>query len=98
MAEVLQRTPPAREPSKFALQMDEFPELRDEVTRLSDGSIRVTQVILIKMNEAIEQDPDRDVSIEQMHEVLGIPKDAATLDQWRNDLWAAWRAELEACL
>lgn len=80
----------------FAMQATLFPELVDEISKLSGGSIGILNAIMLRMGDAISEDPTQNTTPARIREVLGVPEDPSALPEWQSTFWNAFKLEQEA--
>ena len=77
----------------FAMQVSLLPELALEVARLTGGNPAIISAVVVRMGQAISEEPMDETTVEYMREVLGVPEDEAQLGDWRRNLWDTLKAE-----
>lgn len=76
----------------FALQLQLFPELLKEFSKLSGGSIGVVNALLEKIGDEISYNPYEDMNPERVRAFAGAPVDDAELPAWREKFWDDFKA------
>ena len=79
----------------FAMQMEIFPQVSEEVTKLSGGSVGVLKAIIFRMGDAISEDPMQETTVDRVREVIGAPESEGELEEWRTAFWDAFKQEQE---
>jgi len=87
---------PERGVELFAMQAQFMPEIMAELHTLSGGSIGVLKAIMIRMGDAISEDPYSETTSTRIREVLGVPEDQSALPEWQSRFWDAFKEEQEA--
>lgn len=80
----------------FVIQAQMFPEIIDEITLLSGGSIGLVNAIMLRMGDAISEEPMLETTPARMREILGVPEEPTALPEWQSTFWDAFKQEQEA--
>ena len=87
---------PERGVELFALQAQVLPDIKAEILTLSGGNVGVFNAIIMRMGDAISEDPDQKTTVSRIREVLGVPEDPSALPGWKSAFWDAFKQEQKA--
>jgi hypothetical protein len=77
----------------FIMQAELIPEVLEEVTVLSGGSIGIVKAIMMRMGDAISEDPMQETTPARIREVLDAPTEKSELPEWQSSFWDAFKKE-----
>ncbi|HUD06868.1 MAG TPA: hypothetical protein VMR34_03190 [Candidatus Saccharimonadales bacterium] len=69
----------------FAMQLQIFPELLDEVTALSSGKIGVLNAVMETVTDEISYSPMEETTPQRIRSIVGAPSETEQLDEWRGN-------------
>jgi hypothetical protein len=76
----------------FAMQLQIFPELLDEIAVLSGGSLGMVNAIMETVTEEISYTPGEDTTPQRVRSILGAPSGPEQLSEWRGHFWDQYKA------
>ena len=71
----------------FALQLELFPELMDEVITLAGGSLGMLRAIVETVGNEISYSPMEDTTTQRIRQIVGAPDDDLQRGEWRGNFW-----------
>ncbi|MDO8657311.1 MAG: hypothetical protein Q7K55_01125 [Candidatus Levybacteria bacterium] len=77
----------------FAMQLQLFPELFDELVKLSGRKPAVVNALMKKIGDEISYEPMDEMTPKRMRQFTGAPDDDAKLPEWREKFWYAFKVE-----
>ena len=79
----------------LSLYLQEFPEILDEIDKLSAGKLGVITAVFETCVDGISYDPMGDITPERVRQLVGAPAEDEELAGWRQPFYEAFKASRE---